>query len=895
MGALTRIWRRLANVFSSTSADAGLSRELASHAQLLQDDFERRGLPPDAARLAARCALGSTALIADRHRDARSFAWIDDAARDLRYAARLLRRNSVFTLTAALSLAIGIGANTTVFTVVNALLLRSPAGVVGADRLVDIGSTRRRGGFGTVSYPNYLDLRERTTTLDAVYATSLFPQPMNLGVGESSAIEPVFAVRVTTNYFAALGAAATAGRLFETGDSERSGASPIAVLSDRFWNRRFARDPGVVGRRITLNGVALRIVGVAAEGFHGTGVRACDLWVPIGAFAAGDAEPAMLESRAGASLLVGGRLKPGITVARAAAETIEIGRALEREYPAENRDRGLTAEALSPIPGGRAPVAAFLVMLLAVVALVLATACANLAGILLARAVARRHEIALRLAIGAGRARLVRQLLAETMMLFAIGGVAGLLFARAFTSATLAALPALPFPVDLSLALDARVIIFSAAVTLLAALLSGAAPALHASSGDVVSVLKDDAQPSSRAWLRHAFLVAQVAFSILLVVAAGLFMRALQAAGATDPGFDPRGVELASIDLSHAGYTDATGPRFSSALLDRVRLLPDVQAATMALVLPGGFETQRRAVTVPGLPPPSGQAFFSVDWNAVAPGYFATLRIPLVGGRDFTAADRDGAQPIAIVGEGTARQFWPGEIAVGKYLIQPTLESRGAVVSTRALLVVGVARDVTINSLVDGPSRSLVYVPLLQQYAPAITIAARTKSGARIANQIRALVASMNPNLPIVSARTLEDSAALGLVPQRVAVSVSSSLGLVAMLLAAIGLYGVAAYAVAQRTREIGIRLALGAEGGDVVRMVLRQGLSLAVAGTLIGLLLAAAASRALAAFLVGVVPLDPIVFSGATALFLTVALTACYIPARRATKVDPLVALRCE
>jgi predicted permease len=315
----------------------------------------------------------------------------------------------------------------------------------------------------------------------------------------------------------------------------------------------------------------------------------------------------------------------------------------------------------------------------------------------------------------------------------------------------------------------------------------------------------------------------------------------------------------------------------------------------MALVLPGGFETQRRALTVPGVPPPAGQRFFDVDWNAVAPAYFATLRIPIVAGRDFTAADREGERPVAIVGEGTARQFWPGQDAVGKYLMQPALGPRGAVVSTRTLAVVGVARDLKINSLVDGPSRSLVYVPLQQQYMPAITIAARTKSGARIANEIRALVASMNPNLPIVSARTLEDAAALGLVPQRVAVSVSGSLGLVGVLLAAIGIYGVTAYAVAQRTREIGIRLALGAKQGDVVRMVLRHGLSLAVVGAAIGLTLAAGASQALATILVGVAPLDPIVFGGATALFLATGLAACYAPARRATRVDPLVALRCE
>jgi hypothetical protein len=300
------------------------------------------------------------------------------------------------------------------------------------------------------------------------------------------------------------------------------------------------------------------------------------------------------------------------------------------------------------------------------------------------------------------------------MLLFALGGGTGLLLARGLTSALAAALPSLPFPVDVSLALDARTIVFTAAVGLVAALLSGLAPALHASGGDLVSALKDDAQASARVRLRHAFVVAQVAFSILLVVMAGLMVRALQAAGATDPGFESRGVELASLDLSLAGYTDATGPSFSRELLDRVRALPDVDVATIALMLPGGLETQRRALSVPGVPPPPGQRFFDVDWNAVAPAYFATLRIPIVAGRDFAAADRDGAQSVAIVGEGNARQFWPGQDAVGKSLLQLSLGPHGVVEATRTLVVVGVARDLKINSLVDGPSRSLVYVPLQQ-------------------------------------------------------------------------------------------------------------------------------------------------------------------------------------
>jgi predicted permease len=457
-------------------------------------------------------------------------------------------------------------------------------------------------------------------------------------------------------------------------------------------------------------------------------------------------------------------------------------------------------------------------------------------------------------------------------------------------------LPALPFPVEVSLALDGRVMVFTTGLVLAAALLSGLAPALQASKADVVSALKDAAQGPARLRLRHVFVAAQMALSILLVVVAGLFVRALQAAGSSDPGFDPRGVELASLDLSLAGYTNTTGPRFVRELVDRVRALPDVQRATTALVLPGGFETQRRALTVPGVTPPDGQRFFGVDWNVVEPGYFATLRIPIAAGRDFTAADRDGAPLVAIVGEGTARQFWPGQDAIGKHVIQQAFGENGPIPNAaKTLLIIGVARDVKASSLIDGLSRSLVYVPLQQQYTPTITIVARTTRGQRIADELRTLVGTMNPNLPIVSAQTLEDATSLGLVPQRVAVSVSGSLGLVGLLLAAIGIYGVTAYAVARRTREFGIRIALGARRADIVGMVLGQGLWLTGIGSAIGLVLAAGAGQVIVVFLFGVPPIDPVIFGGAAALFTAIGLAACYGPARRATNVDPLAALRHE
>ena len=898
MERLRRLVLRLLTVWRRDRAEADLAREVSSHLALLQDEFQRRGLTPDEARLAARRAFGGVEQTKELQRDARSFRWLDDARQDVPYAARLLRRDPVFAATAAVSLAIGIGANTTVFTIANALLFRPPAGVVEPNRLVDIGSTTDGAGFGTCSYLTYLDIRRRTTSFDGVYAYSLFPRAMSLA-GAGGGAERVFATDVTTNYFTVLGALPAAGRLFDVRDKEDPGASPIAVLSDGFWTRRFNRDPAIVGGTLTLNGHPFVVVGVASAGFQGTGVRAADVWIPLNMVGVTSPQAtALLTNRAAAWLLIGGRLKAGVSVPQADAEMNAIGRTLQREYPDQNRTTDLRVLALSPVPGNSAPIAAFLAVLMGIASVVLAIACANLAGVLLARAAVRRREIAVRLAMGAGRARLVRQLLAETLTIFALGGAAGLLAARSMTSVLVSLLPALPFPVNASLALDGRALVFTTGLVLLTALASGLAPALQATKTDVVSVLKDDARVPARLRLRQAFVIAQVALSILLVVIAGLFARALQRMGSMDPGFDAHGVELLSLDLPLAGYTETTAPPFARAVLDRVRRLPAVQVATIAAALPGGFERLGLGgIGGPRASAPNGQRFVSADWNVVEPGYFAALRIPFVAGRDFDGAEREETEQVVIIGEGAARRFWPDKptrSVVGESVVQRGGPRTPA--QMRTLRVIGVVRDPRYGTLVEGTTGLYIYVPLQQQYVPGRTmIVVRTTDGRRIADTIRALVASMDPSLPMLTAQAAEEYTALGLVPHRVAVSVSGSLGLVGLLLAAIGIYGVTAYAATRRTREIGIRIALGARRGDVLRMVLRQGLRLVLVGSAIGLTFAAATSPLLAGLFFGVPPLDPVTFIGTAALFAAIGLAACYLPARRATRVDPMQALRYE
>jgi macrolide transport system ATP-binding/permease protein len=813
----------------------------------------------------------------------------DPWLRDARHAIRLLIRNPLFALTAAISLAIGIGANTTIFTIADALLWRAPAGVVDADRLVDLGRSQDGQGFDNNSYPNFLDVRARGTVFSGVYAVRMDPQPLSLGVpGGAQRIDGGL---VSNNYFDVLMTKAAMGRLFSGRESEEPGATPHVVLSHRFWMRNFHGDRSIVGRKIDLNGKSFTVIGVAQEGFQGTTIFMPDLWMPMNM--AADAMPrqadTLLTSREAVWLIMGGRLKPGVTRAQAQAELTMIGAALEREFPEANRGRGLRVEPISPIPGNGAPVALFLTGLSVVAGLVLAVACANVAGVLLARATTRRREIAVRLAIGAGRAQLVRQMLVETVILFFGSAALGLALARVMTTLLLALLPSLPVQVGISMSLDAKGIAYTFGLSLIAAILSGLAPALQASKGDVVTALKADAQGGrERQRLRNAFVVAQVALSIVLVISAALFVRALRRADTIDAGFDPHGVELASLDLSLGGYTEETGPLFARELATRVRALPGVENATVAAMLPlamGGLGLG--GLSLPGTDP--RQSSIDADWNVVEPRFFTTLRTPILRGRDFDDTDRAQSQPVAIVNETLARRAWPGQDAIGKVLVQQIDAD-----SSRNLTIVGVARDAKYRTLGEAP-RNYIYVPLQQQYLPRLTIVARATYGQRLAGDLRALLASMSPNLPIVTSHTLEESAAVALLPQRVAAAASGILGIVGLLLAAIGIYGVTAYMVTTRTREIGIRMALGAERGDVLSMVIRQGMKLVVIGVMIGALLAAGASRLIRGLLFGIGAVDPIAFAASAALFCVIGLLACFVPARRATRIEAAEALRAE
>jgi len=885
---LLRVLRRATNLFRASRADAELERELASHRGMMEDDLRRRGSSVADARRAARLQLGDPAAIRDRHRDARSFAWIDDARRDAGYALRLLRRTPALTATVAVSLAIGIGGNVAVFTVANGLLFRAPVGVANAERLVDIAAGRGGAAVNPTSYPIYRDVARHTTTMTGVYARTMFPHAMSLTIpGRTSTPARIFGQTVTTNYFSTLGVAPAEGSGFDLDERTAS-----IVVSDRFRRAWFGSSPAV-GRIVHLNGAPFTIGGVLPTRFRSASLVEADVWVPLlTAPSAHLVDRRRLEERRGAWLLLGARLKPGVPLAAANAELILLSRDLDRESPSGAAPLRLVAAPASIVPGNRSIAAVLLGILMALMSLVLLVACTNVTGVLLARAEARRHEMAVRLSIGAGRARLIRQLLVETLLLFTLGSVAGIAVARIVMRALAAALAALPVPIAVDLPLDWRVVVFAAGLSAIAAIGSGLVPALRASRAAPALALKSESGGGSgRARMRSVFVAGQAAVSVALVFIAVTFTRALVFAGATDPGYDPRGVEIVSVDLSMGGDGGARLP-FWRTLIERVRQLPGVESATLARALPGGFETMGVGVAPAGTPVANALDSFEPDGNIVTPGYFAAMGIPLLAGRDFTASDVLGSTPVAIVGDAAARHYWPGRSALGQYLEHTTPQGK------QMLLVVGVARDVRSSTLIDGVAQSVVYFPLEQDRSgltSTMTIVARASGSRSLAAGIRTTVSAMNPNLPIVTTETLHDAIALGLLPQRVVASITASLGLACAVLAALGIYGVSSFAVSRRTREFGIRMALGASRGSILTMVLRQGALLAVVGAGVGLAMGSGATRVLTSFLFGVPPFDPLVVTGTALGFVLIGMAACYGPARRAVTVDPLAALRRE
>ncbi len=816
---------------------------------------------------------------------------------DVKYGARMLLKNRTATLVAVLTLALGIGATTSIFTIANELLLRPRPGIGAPEELVDVTRSQDGRGSDNMSYPNYADFRDRNTSFSGVLGYRIDPRPVSMNLQGSA--ERVYAAIVSGNFFSVLQARPALGRFFVAEEDNLGDPRAVVVLSYAFWQQRFSGDPAMVGRELKFNGQSFAVVGVAAQGFRGTMIVAPDAWVPMATTpmvvpGSGD----LRASRRGVSMIALGRLKPGVTLQRARAEAMAIGAQLEREYPNENRGKNFALYPSRLFPGElQNYIAGFLAVLMAIVGLILMIVCVNVAGILLVRATARRREMAVRLALGAGKARILRQLLTEGVLLFVLGGGAGLLVAAWMCDAILRMIPALPIPVSLELHMDWRVLSFALGVSLVSGVLSALAPALQVASPRIVTALKDDAQGAStrKLRLRNALVLGQVALSLVLLVCAGLFLRALSRANMLDPGFDVADVQTVELDFSLAGYTDETGPAFSRQLLERVSALPGVASAAYSWGLPlDGSGRSLGGVRVPGVDVPQGERFLEADWNIVTPGYFAALRIPIVRGRSFNEADR-GSPRVIIVNETFANRFWPGQDAVGRKIETGDFSPMAGAGDVRTLEIVGVARDHKYRSLGD-EQRLFLYVPHAQNYMGNVMLVARTQPGApSVYPAIRSAVMELNPALPILNAQSLRDSAALGLLPQRIAGWLAGSLGSLGLLLTGIGMYGVMAFSVGQRTREIGIRMALGASERDILQMVIRAGFLLAAIGMAVGLVISLAAAPLLGSLLIDVSARDPITFIAVAMLMAAVAVLACYVPARRAMRVSPIAALRYE
>jgi predicted permease len=811
---------------------------------------------------------------------------------DLRQAVRLLGRSPVFTVTSVISLALGIGAAAAIFSLTDALLFEPTIGVRNASELVDIGRANRGSGFDNMTHPTYKYIREHSRTLE-IAAVDFGGGPMSLGANGTS--ERVIGTLVSGNYFSVLGTNAALGRFFRDDEDQVPGERPVVVLSHALWTRRFNSDPTILDRPLILNNREFSVVGVAEPGFQGSSMIGTDLWAPMAMVQVvrGRADSDMLTSPRGVWHVAVGRLKPGVPIEQAQAELDTLVGAYKKSEPLANPNHTIRLAPIGRIPGPvRTPFLAFIGFLFALTGALLAIACSNVAGMLLARAATRRREMATRLAVGAGRGRLIGQLLTETMVLFAAAGIASVPLTVWLVGLLEGSLPALPIVLTLDFGVSWRVMAFAFGLALMSGLVFGLAPARHALSADLAPMLHGGHSTADRKRfrLRNSLVAAQVALSLMLVVTAFLFLRSLDQAAQTDPGFATANIQIATVDVSLSGYREQKAVALVSRFTERLRSINGVESVAYARMIPlqgSGFGLG--GVRVPGAEGPSGDGRIDADWDIVSPEYFGTIDMDIVDGRPFNDADRDGAPLVAIVSETFVRQAWPGQSGVGRTFMQQMGGNE-----ERPLQIVGVARDAKYRYISSGPA-PFIYVPMAQQPTSQIEFYVRHAAGRQVGQEIRTAMAQVEPNVPVLMLQSFEDAAALGLLPQKLAAWIAGSVGTIGIFLAALGLYGLMAFLVAQRTREIAIRMALGASARAMQAMVLRQAAWLAAIGGVAGLVLAGAIGTLAQSLLVGVPPIDPIAFGGTVVLFATVLALAAWTPARRAAATDPAVALRAE
>jgi putative ABC transport system permease protein len=889
------LWRQLSRglrgLVNRRAADRDLSDEVAHYVDQAAAAHAANGMSLPDARRAALLEIGNATRMKEDVRGAGWEASIESFVTDLRYAARMLRKSPVFSLVTVLLVALGTGAVTTIFSATNAMLLRPLPGAANTAQLYSIDRKHRNGNDGmTASYSYYTQLRDNTHSFDGIAAWN----NIALTISSGGTGNVAYGAIVTGNYFSVLGVRPELGRFFSVDEGATELAHPVVVISHGFWQSAFGGDSTVIGREVSVNGHRFTVIGVAPAVFRGVYIPLkTDAWVPVMMQAQLRPGHALSDPTDIAFKLIA-RVKPGVSKesARQEASALTAARVASGVEPMKWA-RDYVDARLVPLSGlpedATKAIVGFFFLLLGASALVLLIASVNIAGMLSARAVARRREMAVRAALGAMRGRLVRQLLTESLVLFFFGAVGGIAIAL-FATRALEQLP-LPAEISLDLAPDYRVIAFALVIALVTGVVFGLAPALQASRADIAKRIRDDSPAGGRRTrMANGLVVGQLALSLLLLVAAGLFLRALDRANRIDPGFDPAGVSIASFNTEAFGYDTTKGRAFYRTLRDRLEATPGITTVSYAGFTPLAFENgsgiKIRLDDASGSP--AGDATtpgISARETTVDAGYFAALRIPVVRGSPIALTDDEHSQRVAVINETLAKLLWPGEDAVGRTFAYTSGRVR----------VIGVARDAKYSTLTE-PVTPFAYFASAQDWAPwQVLLVRSTLTQQDAAADIARAVRSIDPALPRPVMSSLKQANAVVLVPQRVAAIVTGALGAIGLLMATVGLYGIISYSVNRRIREIGIRVALGARQADVLGMVVREGMRLAVAGVVIGLVLAVGATRLMSSFLFNVSPLDSLTFVGMSILFLGIAFVSSYLPARRAASADPMTALRTD
>ena len=899
MNRLRQILFRLQPFFRRRKIEADLSEELHAHLEMATEANLAKGLSPDEARCAAQREFGGVDQVKEAWRDERTIVWLEQVLKDFRYAARSLAHSPGFTLVVVLTLAFGVAVNANLFGVFGSLFLR-PLPVPNAGRLALI--VERVEGWSmlqNISFPDFKDYRARTTSFDRLMAYNYEEAHIS---SDGSSPERAWLQLVTPDAFDALGVTAALGRTLVPADGEDKGGRAVAVLTYRYWKNHFGGDLNIVGRTIRLNGRPFSVVGVTREGFDGFALMLeMSAFVPSGAadtLSSGGAR--QLEARDTPWWYVMGKLKPGATFATANAEVQVIGRQLAQTYPAAHKHAASTVMVLPenrarPDPSIADFTTVFAALFLGLVALVLLIACANVANLMLARAATRQPELTMRAALGASRSRLIQQVLAESLLLAAMAGAVGwalsvwtgglvMRFAFAFDSG---------FPLNIEYRPALRDYLFTAMISLFAAGISSIVPARRASRIDLVTSIKGGAGQrvtGHQHRLRDLLVVGQVVFSLVVVIGGGLFLKSLQQVRAIPLGFRTDRLLMLYFNLGLQGYDEPHGREFARQLLEKVRALPGAEAAGLTQHVPFDYFLATRSVWPENAPATMKDGSTGVAYDRVDAGFISMLGLRVVRGRTLAETDTATAPRVAVINQALADLCWPGENPVGKRL---RWTSSGPWTE-----VVGLAETAKYGMISESP-RPYLYLPLQQDYSAPLALMVRGRTDpSALTDDLRAAVQSLDPNLPVYSVRTMDhllDNSFFARLPMRLGAMLAAFQGAIGLLLAVLGLYSVVAYAVSRRTREIGIRMALGADARDVVRLVVREGMRLTVVGVAAGLVLAGALGVGLSKVLYGLGALDPVAFVGGTVLLLATAGLACYLPARRATRVNPVEALRAE